>query len=124
MYRNERRGESMLYIEYPKCSTCKKAKKYLEEKSCQFDTRDIVLDSPTKEELKKWVKMSELPLKRFFNTSGMKYRELNMAQRFKELSEEQLYDLLASDGMLVKRPILVGEDFVKVAFKEKEWEDL
>lgn len=114
----------MLYIEYPKCSTCKKAKKYLLEKGCEFKERDIVLDSPSKEELKKWVEMSGLPLKRFFNTSGMKYRELNLAQRFPELTEEELYDLLASDGMLVKRPILVGEDFAKVAFKEKEWEEL
>lgn len=112
----------MLYIEYPRCSTCKKAKKYLTEKGCEFVSRDIVNETPSKDELKQWVSQSGLPLKRFFNTSGMKYRELELAKRFPEYSEEELFNMLAADGMLIKRPILVNGDIVKVGFREKEWE--
>lgn len=112
----------MQYIEYPKCSTCKKGKKYLDEKGAVFIERHIIDDVPTKEELKAWVKMSGLPLKRFFNTSGMKYRELNMAVRFPLMDEEALFDLLASDGMLIKRPLFVGKDFAIPGFKEAEYE--
>ena len=111
----------MLFIEYPKCSTCKRAKKYLEDRGIAFQDRHIVEDNPTEEELTEWIRMSGLPAKRFFNTSGMKYRELELKDRLKEMSEDEQYELLATDGMLVKRPLLVGEDFVIPGFKEKEW---
>lgn len=111
----------MLLIEYPKCSTCQKAKKWLQERKVEFQDRHIVEERPTKEELKKWVAASGLPLKRFFNTSGMKYKELGLKDRLPTMSEEEQYDLLASDGMLVKRPLLIGDGFVILGFKEKEW---
>lgn len=111
----------MLLIEYPKCTTCKKAAKWLEEKGVQFERRHIVEENPTKDELKAWHEKSGLPLKRFFNTSGMKYKELNLKDKLADMSEEEQYELLATDGMLVKRPILLGDDFVLVGFKEKEW---
>ena len=111
----------ILFIEYPKCSTCQKAKKWLQERKVEFQDRHIVEERPTKEEVKKWVAASGLPLKRFFNTSGMKYKELGLKDRLPTMSEEEQYDLLASDGMLVKRPLLVGDGFVIPGFKEKEW---
>ena len=111
----------MLFIEYPKCSTCQRAGKWLEAQGAEFERRNIVENNPTKEELKAWHQKSGLPLKRFFNTSGMKYRELELKDRLKEMSEDEQYELLATDGMLVKRPLLVGEDFVILGFKEKEW---
>mgnify|MGYP005764322839 FL=1 len=111
----------ILFIEYPKCSTCQKAKKWLQERKVEFQDRHIVEERPTKEELKKWVAASGLPLKRFFNTSGMKYKELGLKDRLPTMSEEEQYDLLASDGMLVKRPLLIGDGFVILGFKEKEW---
>ena len=111
----------MLFIEYPKCSTCRRAKKHLEDAGIAFQDRHIVEENPTEEELAKWIRMSGLPAKRFFNTSGMKYRELELKDRLKEMSEDEQYELLATDGMLVKRPLLVGEDFVIPGFKEKEW---
>ena len=111
----------MLFIEYPKCSTCQRAGKWLEAQGAEFERRNIVENNPTKEELKAWHQKSGLPLKRFFNTSGMKYRELELKDRLKEMSEDEQYELLATDGMLVKRPLLVGEDFVIPGFKEKEW---
>lgn len=114
----------MLYIEYPKCSTCKKAKKFLEENKKQFEQRNIVEEVPTKEELESWIEKSGLPIKRFFNTSGIKYREMKLSERFAELSTQELIDLLASDGMLIKRPLLIGDDFVKVGFREKEWQEI
>lgn len=113
----------MLFVEYPKCSTCKKAGKWLEERGVEFERRHIVEQNPTKEELKEWHKKSGLPLKRFFNTSGMKYKELQLKDRLAQMSEEEQFELLASDGMLVKRPVLVGGDFVLTGFKEKEWEE-
>ena len=109
----------MLFIEYPKCSTCQRAGKWLEAQGAEFERRNIVENNPTKEELKAWHQKSGLPLKRFFNTSGMKYRELELKDRLKEMSEDEQYELLATDGMLVKRPLLVGEDFVIPGFKEK-----
>ena len=112
----------MLFIEYPKCSTCQKAKKWLTEAGVEFTDRHIVEDRPTQEELKIWLDRSGLPLKRFFNTSGMKYRELNLKDRLPGMSEEEQLELLASDGMLVKRPLLIGEGFVLTGFKEKEWQ--
>lgn len=114
----------MLFIHYPKCTTCKRAKKWLDEKGVEYTERHIVEDNPTAEELKTWHEKSGLPLKRFFNTSGMKYRELGLKDKLKDMSEEEQYALLSSDGMLVKRPIIVTDDGkVLVGFKEKEWEE-
>ena len=110
----------VLFLEYPKCSTCKKAKKWLEEHQVNYDDRHIVEDNPTVEELKDWIGRSGLPLRRFFNTSGMKYRELQLKDRLPKMSEEEQLELLATDGMLVKRPLLVLEDRVIPGFKEKE----
>lgn len=112
---------SILFVEYPKCSTCKKAKKWLDEHQVAYEDRHIVEQNPTKAELKDWHARSGLPLKRFFNTSGMKYRELELKDKLPGMSEEEQYELLASDGMLVKRPLLVGEDFAILGFKEAEW---
>ena len=111
----------MLFVEYPKCTTCKKAKKWLEDQNISFTDRHIVEENPTLEELKEWVAKSGLPMKRFFNTSGMKYRELQLKDKLPQMSEEEQLELLASEGMLVKRPVLVGDDFVLAGFKEKEW---
>lgn len=113
--------KKMTFIHYPKCSTCKKAKEWLLKKNDSFEERDIKMEQPKKEELMAWHKKSGLPLKRFFNTSGIMYKELGLKDKLGHLSEEEQYELLASDGMLVKRPILVGEEFVVVGFKEKEW---
>ena len=114
----------MLFVYYPKCSTCQRAKKWLEEKQIIFEARDVKLQNPTKEELIEWHQRSGLPLKKFFNTSGLLYREMQLKDRLPEMSEEEQYDLLAYDGMLVKRPIVVTEDLVLVGFREKEWEKL
>ncbi|MCI6121781.1 MAG: arsenate reductase family protein [Lachnospiraceae bacterium] len=114
----------MLFVYYPKCSTCQRAKKWLEEKQIIFEARDVKLQNPTKEELIEWHQRSGLPLKKFFNTSGMLYREMQLKDRLPEMSEEEQYDLLASDGMLVKRPIVVTDDLVLVGFREKEWEKM
>lgn len=114
----------MLFVHYPKCSTCQKAKKWLEEKGAEFRARDIKLENPTKEELKEWHQKSGLPLRRFFNTSGMIYRDMGLKDRLPEMSEEEQYDLLASDGMLVKRPILVTDTKACPGFKEKDWEKM
>ncbi len=113
----------MLFVEYPKCTTCKKAKKWLEDKGIAFEDRHIVENNPTAEELKEWHKKSGLPLKRFFNTSGQIYRQNNIKDQLPSMSEEEQYALLATNGMLVKRPIIVGEDYVLVGFKEKEYEE-
>ena len=111
----------MLFVEYPKCSTCQKAKKWLETHEIAFEDRHIVEENPTREELETWYHASGLPLKRFFNTSGMKYKELKLKERLPEMSEAEQLDLLATDGMLLKRPVLVGDNFVVTGFKEKEW---
>lgn len=111
----------MLFVEYPKCSTCQKAKKWLMEKNISFEDRHIVEERPSFEELKQWHEKSGLPLKRFFNTSGNKYKELKLKDRLPEMTQEEQLQLLATDGMLVKRPVLVGENFVLTGFKEKEW---
>lgn len=113
----------MLFVEYPKCSTCKKAKKWLDEHAVSYTDRNIKEDNPTAEELKQWHEKSGLPLKRFFNTSGMLYREMGLKDKLPAMSEEEQIALLASDGMLVKRPVLVTEDQVRVGFQEKEWEE-
>lgn len=112
----------MLFVEYPKCSTCKKARKWLEERGVDFESRHIKEENPTADELREWHKKSGLPLKRFFNTSGALYREMGLKSRLGDMDEEEQYALLATDGMLVKRPLLVGDDFVLTGFKEKEWE--
>ena len=114
----------MLFIEYPKCTTCKKAKKWLDEQNVAYTDRHIKEENPTVEELKEWHKKSGLPLKRFFNTSGNLYKELKLKDKLPEMSEEEQYELLASDGMLVKRPILVPEDAVTTGFKEEVWKEM
>ena len=111
----------MLFIEYPKCSTCRRAKKYLEDKGIEFQDRHIVEENPTEEELTEWIRMSGLPVKKFFNTSGMKYKELGLKDRLPGMSDEEQIRLLASDGMLVKRPLLIDGDRILVGFKEKDW---
>ena len=111
----------MLFIEYPKCSTCRRAKKYLEDKGIEFQDRHIVEENPTEEELTEWIRMSGLPVKKFFNTSGMKYIDLGLKDRLPGMSDEEQIRLLASDGMLVKRPLLIDGDRILVGFKEKEW---
>ena len=113
---------SILFVEYPKCTTCKKAKKWLEDHNTSFIDRHIVENNPTKDELMQWHKKSGLPLKKFFNTSGMIYRELGLKDKLPTMTEEEQFELLASNGMIVKRPIVVGEDFVLVGFKEADWE--
>lgn len=114
----------MLFIEYPKCTTCKKVKKWLDEHSVQYTDRHIVEEHPTYDELKMWHEKSGLPLKRFFNTSGMLYREMKLKDRLPDMSEEEQLKLLATDGMLVKRPLLIDGDQVRVGFKEAEWEEM
>lgn len=111
-----------LFICYPKCTTCKKARAWLDANNIPYEERNIKEENPKEDELTQWIKKSSYPLKRFFNTSGKLYRELNIKDKLKSMSEEELIKLLATDGMLVKRPILVGEDFVLVAFKEEEWD--
>ena len=113
----------MLVLVYRKCSTCIKALKWLEENNIVFDERPIKEENPTYEELKAWHKMSGLPLKKFFNTSGLIYKELGLKDKLPTMSEEEQLKLLATDGMLVKRPLVVGEDFVLTGFKESEWEE-
>ncbi len=113
----------VLFVEYPKCTTCQKAKKWLTEKGVEFTDRHIKEENPTVEELKLWHEKSGLELKKFFNTSGMLYRELQLKERLPQMSEEAQYELLATDGMLVKRPLVIGDDFVLVGFKEKEWSE-
>ena len=113
----------MLFVYYPKCTTCQKAKSFLESGGVEFTPRDIKLENPTREELAQWYERSGLPLKKFFNTSGLQYKALNLKDRLPGMSEEEQLDLLASDGMLVKRPILVGDDFVLVGFKQDQWEE-
>ena len=113
----------MLFLEYPKCSTCRKAKKWLDENGIAYEDRHIIEENPTKEELKEWYEKSGLPLKRFFNTSGMKYRELKLKDRLPDMSEDEQLTLLATDGMLVKRPLVIGDDFVLTGFKEQHWKE-
>lgn len=114
----------MLLVCYPKCTTCQKAKKWLTEKGISFEERDIKTENPTKEELEAWYKKSGLPLKRFFNTSGILYKEMKLKDRLPEMTEDEQLTLLSTDGMLVKRPILISDEQVLVGFKEKEWETL
>ena len=112
------------FICYPKCTTCQKAKKWLDDKKIVYELRDIKLDNPTFEELTDWYKKSGLPLKKFFNTSGLLYKSLDLKTKLPELTEDEMLKLLATDGMLVKRPLLIGDDVVLVGFKEAEWQKL
>ncbi|MCI8316940.1 MAG: arsenate reductase family protein [Lachnospiraceae bacterium] len=111
-----------LFVCYPKCSTCKKAENWLKEQKVPYDLRDIKQENPSKEELAAWYEKSGLELKRFFNTSGILYKEMKLKDRLPSMTDDEKLDLLATDGMLVKRPILVTQDCVLVGFKEKEWE--
>lgn len=113
----------MLFVCYPKCSTCQKAKAWLQERGVAFDERDIKQDNPTEQELRAWHEKSGLPLKRFFNTSGLQYKALGLKDKLPAMTEDEQYALLATDGMLVKRPLLIGEDFALPGFKAKEWEE-
>lgn len=111
----------MIFICYPKCTTCAKARKFLQEQGLGFEERDIQTRRPTQRELRDWREKSGLPLKRFFNTSGLKYRALNLKDRLNDMTEDEQYALLATDGMLVKRPILLDGDAVLVGFREEQW---
>ena len=111
------------FICYPKCTTCQKAKKWLDDNKIEYELRDIKLDNPTFEELNEWYKKSGLPLKKFFNTSGLLYKSLDLKNKLPEMTEDEMLKLLATDGMLVKRPLLIGDDFVLVGFKEAEWNE-
>ena len=119
------KGENMknIFIEYPKCSTCQKAKKWLETNNVNFEDRHIVEEKPTKEELEKWIKISGREIKRFFNTSGLKYKELNLKEKLSDMSDKEKIELLSSDGMLIKRTLLILRDTVLIGFKEKEWKE-
>lgn len=112
---------SILFIEYPKCSTCKKAKKWLDDHGIAYENRHIKEQNPTAEELTSWYQKSGLPIKRFVNTSGMLYREMNLKDKLPIMTEEEILELLATDGMLVKRPLAIGDDVVLTGFKEAEW---
>ncbi len=114
----------MLFLCYPKCSTCQKAKKWLEEHQVAYTERHIAEENPTYEELKQWYSQSNLPLKKFFNTSGLVYKELHLKNKLPSMSEEEQLKLLATNGMLVKRPLIIRDDKVLVGFKEAEWQTL
>ncbi|GAA6513363.1 arsenate reductase family protein [Merdimmobilis hominis] len=115
---------SYLFIQYPKCSTCQKAKQWLEDHGVSYTARHIVEENPTEQELSQWIARSGLPIKRFFNTSGLKYKALELKDKLPLMSEEEMVALLATDGMLVKRPLLIGEDTILVGFKPQEWESI
>ncbi len=113
-----------LFIEYPKCSTCKKAKKWLETNNIEFEDRHIVEQVPTIEELKTWIDLSKVDLKKWFNTSGLKYKELKLKEKLQSMSDNEKIKLLASDGMLIKRPLLISDKGIFIGFKEDEWKKL
>ena len=113
----------MLFVCYPKCTTCQKAQKWLEEKGVEYQFRDIKQEKPTEQELRQWHAMSGLPLKRCFNTSGLQYKALGLKDKLPSMSEDEQFALLATDGMLVKRPLLVGADFALPGFKPAEWQE-
>ena len=115
---------SYLFIQYPKCSNCQKEKQWLEDHGVSYTARHIVEENPTEQELSQWIARSGLPIKRFFNTSGLKYKALELKDKLPLMSEEEMVALLATDGMLVKRPLLIGEDTILVGFKPQEWESI
>ena len=114
----------MLYICYPKCTTCKKAQKWLDDNGLDYEIRNIKDNNPTLDELTEWYKKSGLPLRRFFNTSGVLYKEMNLKEKLSKMNENEQLQLLSTDGMLVKRPIIVSDDIVLIGFKEDEWKKL
>ena len=113
-----------IFIEYPKCSTCKKAKKWLEENNVEFIDRNIVEKTPTVKELTEWIKESKQDIKKWFNTSGLKYKELNLKEKLLTMSDKEKIELLASDGMLIKRPLLISDKVIYIGFKEEKWKKL
>ena len=113
-----------IFIEYPKCSTCKKAKKWLEENKIEFSNRNIVENNPNCKELAEWIKISGLEIKKWFNTSGLKYKELNLKEKLNKMTDEEKIELLSTDGMLVKRPILITKNGIAAGFKEEIWKEL
>ncbi|MBR5273496.1 MAG: arsenate reductase family protein [Clostridia bacterium] len=113
----------MLFIEYPKCTTCQKAKKWLDDNKIEYTDRHIKENNPTYDELKKWIEASGLPLRKFFNTSGLLYKSMNLKEKLETMSDDEQIKLLASDGMLVKRPLIISDNAILVGFKVKEWED-
>lgn len=115
---------SNLFIEYPKCTTCQKAKRWLIENNIDFEDRHIVEETPTAEELEKWIKLGNKEIKKWFNTSGLKYKELNLKEKLPNMSDKEKIELLASNGMLIKRPLLVTKDTVLIGFKQSEWEEV
>ena len=121
--RDNKAREMINFICYPKCTTCQKAKKWLDDNKIEYEFRDIKEDNPSLEELSAWYKMSGLPLRRFFNTSGLLYKSMKLKGKLPTMSEEDQLKLLATDGMLVKRPLMIGKDFVLVGFKESEWSE-
>ena len=121
MCESEEMKMSVLFVEYPKCTTCQKAKKWLDKHGVAYIDRHIKEDNPTAEELREWHKRSGLPLKKFFNTSGLLYKSMELKDKLPTMSEEEQYELLATDGMLVKRPLIIKEDMILVGFKEEEW---
>ena len=113
----------MLFVCYHKCTTCQKARTWLDAQGVSYEVRDIKLQNPSAEELRQWWQRSGLPLKKFFNTSGLQYKALGLKDKLSAMSEEEQLELLSTDGMLVKRPLLIGEDFVRVGFRQPEWEE-
>ena len=113
-----------IFIEYPKCSTCKKAKKWLEENNVEFVDRNIVIETPTIEELSKWIEKSGQEIKKWFNTCGLKYKELNLKEKLADMNDREKIELLASDGMLIKRPVLISDKGIFIGFKEEMWKVL
>ncbi|WP_300854509.1 Spx/MgsR family RNA polymerase-binding regulatory protein [uncultured Clostridium sp.] len=116
--------EAKLFLQYPKCTTCKKAKKFLQENNIEFNNRDITIENPTIEELEEWINLSGLEVKKFFNTSGVLYREMKLKDKIKDMSKEEMIKLLATDGKLVKRPLLICKDKVLVGFKEEQYKEI
>ena len=114
----------ILFIEYPKCSTCKKAKKWLIDNNIEFQDRNIIDNTPTEKELKKWITESKKDIKKFFNTSGLKYKELNLKEKLPNMTDDEKIKLLSSDGMLIKRPLLVTDNEILTGFREKEWSEV
>ena len=115
---------SKLFLQYPKCTTCKKAKKFLVENNVEFKDRDITLDNPTVNELEEWIKLSGLEIKKFFNTSGVLYKEMNLKDKLKDMSDKEKIELLATNGKLVKRPLLICDDKVLVGFNEEKYREI
>lgn len=115
---------SNIFIQYPKCSTCKKAKKWLEENKIEFIERNIVTEIPTIEELTEWIRNSNQEIKKWFNTSGLKYKELNLKEKLLSMNNEEKIKMLASDGMLIKRPILISNKCILIGFKEEKWKEI